>query len=142
MIKLPNTASGKDGESEGKGAKRRRIPELDYLGDETSGPWAMPKTVEKSEVAESIAEEEKVKEKVEEIEVPSEQIDPTMHILEPEEEDEKWEKVNESKMGYVMPPRPARGSKVRHFISFHFMLFHVISFHFYDAHTISESREI
>lgn len=125
MIPISNTASGKDGESEGKGVKRRRIPELDYLGDEASGPWAMPKTVEKSDVAESIVEEEKVKEKIEEIEVPSEQNDPTMHILEPEEEDEKWEKVNESKMGYVMPPRPARGSKVGHL---------------YDTHTISISR--
>lgn len=37
--------------------------------------------------------------------------DPTMHIAEPELEDEKWAKVNERKMNSIMPARPARGSK-------------------------------
>jgi pre-mRNA-processing factor 17 len=38
--------------------------------------------------------------------------DSTTHILEPEEEDEMWEKVNERKRcPGQLPPRPARGSK-------------------------------
>ena len=96
--------------------KRRRLPELDYLGDESSGPWAMSKTEEKPAEVESIQEQEKTaEEKAEQPDEKSEPKDPTMHILEPEEEDEMWEKVNERKMGYVLPPRPARGSKVRSF---------------------------
>lgn len=38
---------------------------------------------------------------------------PGVHVLEPDEEDEKWERVNERKIGHVLPPRPARGSQVR-----------------------------
>jgi hypothetical protein len=109
--------------------KRRRLPELDYLGDESSGPWAMSKTEEKPAEIESIQEqekaaEEKEKEKAEQPDEKSEPKDPTMHILEPEEEDEMWEKVNERKMGYVLPPRPARGSKVRsvYWSDFHLFL--------------------
>ena len=112
-------AGGKDGNA----SKRRRLPEMSDRGDGSSGPGAMSKTEEKV-VVEAIEEEEKVeegqedalksddkkeKEKDKVIEKP---IDPTMHILEPEEEDEMWEKVNERKMGYTMPPRPARGSQV------------------------------
>ena len=32
-----------------------------------------------------------------------------MYIIEPEKEDEKWEKLNERKQSFVMPPRPPRG---------------------------------
>lgn len=35
-----------------------------------------------------------------------------VHILEPDEEEEKWEKVNERKQAFTLPPRPARGSGV------------------------------
>lgn len=87
------------------------------LGDEASGPWAMSKVDEKVAV-EAIDDEEKVEEMLEssskvDDSLKSERKDPTMHILEPEEEDEMWEKVNERKMSYVLPPRPARGSQVR-----------------------------
>ena len=86
------------------------------LGDDTSGPWAMSKSDEKVAV-EAIGDEEKIEEipadslKGDES-LKSEKKDPNMHILEPEEEDEMWEKVNERKMSYVLPPRPARGSQV------------------------------
>lgn len=33
-----------------------------------------------------------------------------MHILEPDIEEEKWERVNERKISHMLPPRPARGS--------------------------------
>lgn len=32
-----------------------------------------------------------------------------MYIVEPEKEDEKWEKLNERKQSFVLPPRPCRG---------------------------------
>lgn len=38
-------------------------------------------------------------------------MDSTVHIIEPDEEDEKWEKVNERKQSYIIPPRPSRGSQ-------------------------------
>lgn len=38
------------------------------------------------------------------------QIPPNTYIIEPEEEDEKWERKNERKLGAVLPPRPNRGS--------------------------------
>lgn len=33
-----------------------------------------------------------------------------MFVVEPDEEDEKWEKVNERKQTFTLPPRPPRGS--------------------------------
>lgn len=36
--------------------------------------------------------------------------DTTQHIVEPELEDEKWEKINERKQNFILPPRPARGT--------------------------------
>ena len=42
----------------------------------------------------------------------NESEDPTHHIIEPDEEEEMWEKVNERKRTFnTLPPRPARGSK-------------------------------
>ncbi|KAJ1413180.1 WD40-repeat-containing domain protein [Ochromonadaceae sp. CCMP2298] len=35
-----------------------------------------------------------------------------VHILEPDEEEEMWEKVNERKLTYTLPPRPKRGSQM------------------------------
>jgi hypothetical protein len=35
-----------------------------------------------------------------------------IHIVEPDEEDEKWELVNERKQSYTLPPRPPRGSQI------------------------------
>ena len=32
-------------------------------------------------------------------------------IVEPDEEAEMWQKVNERKINYTLPPRPARGSE-------------------------------
>ena len=36
--------------------------------------------------------------------------DPTIHIVEPDEEAEMWERVNERKISATLPPRPPRGS--------------------------------
>jgi hypothetical protein len=70
----------------------------------------MPKVEDTVPEAEPAEEEEEAL--PEPSDAPEEPKDPTMHIQEPDEEDEMWEKVTERKMGYVMPPRPARGSKV------------------------------
>ena len=86
---------------------------MEDLGDEASGPWAMSKSDAKVvKVDKEAIEEDEKAEDADDENLKSETKDPTMHILEPEEEDEMWEKVNERKMSYVMPPRPARGSQV------------------------------
>lgn len=49
--------------------------------------------------------------------------DPTMHIIEPDEEEEKWERVNERKLHTVLPPRAARGTPiapVRHRLCYYY----------------------
>jgi hypothetical protein len=99
----------KETDADGKTLKRRRLPDANFMGTETSGPWAMSEPTEE-EKAEAILEEVEVEE-VEEVPVAEKKKDPTMHINEPEEEDEMWEKVNERKMKYTLPPRPARGSE-------------------------------
>jgi pre-mRNA-processing factor 17 len=35
-----------------------------------------------------------------------------VHVQEPDADAEKWEKVNERKMSYLLPPRPSRGTEV------------------------------
>jgi pre-mRNA-processing factor 17 len=43
-----------------------------------------------------------------------------VHIVEPDEETEKWERVAEKKLGFVMPPRQQRGSEIAEtYTSFH-----------------------
>jgi pre-mRNA-processing factor 17 len=37
-------------------------------------------------------------------------LPPNTYIIEPEEEDEKWERKNEKKLSFVLPHRPTRGS--------------------------------
>lgn len=51
-------------------------------------------------------------EKLESDELDAEDLnrDPTVHIVEPDEEAEMWEKVNERKISATLPPRPPRGS--------------------------------
>jgi pre-mRNA-processing factor 17 len=50
--------------------------------------------------------------KLEAIEGPTKKPPSNVHIVEPEEETEKWERVAEKKMGFVMPPRQQRGSEI------------------------------
>lgn len=86
---------------------------MNGLSDESlqaQGPWApepeeaeprgrpiAPKTAAREEAAVEEDEEQ-------EVELPS-----NMHIVEPDREAEKWEKVNERKQSYTLPPRPGRG---------------------------------
>ena len=91
-------------------AKRPRLEYLDQVDDDNAGPWAtetaitstnLPKRIPKAAKEEDEGADEGV-EAVKEI--------PGMFIVEPDEESEKWERVNERKMGNLLPPRPARGS--------------------------------
>jgi hypothetical protein len=119
-------------------AKRKRV-EDDFvdLGDEQNGPWATPvpdsfpvtvaapSAVALEESKESITLEsipvpmpalpkpKRDKNQQSEILLPPNRdgvIPENVHIVEPDEEAEKWERVNEKKMTYTLPPRPARGS--------------------------------
>jgi hypothetical protein len=114
--------------------KRKRV-EYENLGDELDGPWA-PVPVEVVEetkppaaaaaaaaaaalitsdatgVTKSTVAESAVAVSVTAVEDKPAVEDPTMHIVEPDEEEEMWEKVNERKIAFTLPPRPARGSTI------------------------------
>ena len=72
--------------------------------------------VEEKEEEEEVskdAKKEGVKDKAEEEEEDESKVsDPLVHILEPDEEDEMWEKVNERKINRTLPPRPGRGTTI------------------------------
>lgn len=78
--------------------------------DEAAGPWAPVKEAAKPSLpaVTAIATATPVIQP----EVEEEEADKTLHIHEPDEEAEKWEKVTERKMAFVMPPRPKRGSGI------------------------------
>jgi hypothetical protein len=117
-------------------SKRKRI-EDDFvdLGDGENGPWATPvpesfpapavptESVEESKdgvTLESIPvpmpalpKPKRDKNQQTEILLPPNRdgvIPENVHIVEPDEEAEKWERVNEKKLTFTLPPRPARGS--------------------------------
>lgn len=101
------------------GKKRKReksvkaaLPTLLDDDDEDLGPWATykddkpqpslpfpPVTSSSTRALSTRGDEEKVDE-----------VRPNEFIVEPDPEDEKWEKKNERKQSYIMPPRPGRGS--------------------------------
>jgi hypothetical protein len=105
------------------------------LGDGENGPWATPvpesfpapavptESVEESKdgvTLESIPvpmpalpKPKRDKNQQTEILLPPNRdgvIPENVHIVEPDEEAEKWERVNEKKLTFTLPPRPARGS--------------------------------
>ena len=104
------------------------------LGDEQNGPWATPvpesfpgsvTTVSVEESKDGVAIEsipvpmpalpkpKRDKNQNSEILLPPNRgdvIPENVHIVEPDEEAEKWERVNEKKLTFTLPPRPTRGS--------------------------------
>lgn len=70
-----------------------------------SGPWTEDGSIGKP-AAKEVVEEAKIEE------VEETQHAANVHILEPEEDDEKWERVNEAKMRSLLPPRAARDTAV------------------------------
>lgn len=99
--------------------KRKREDDFADLGDDSQGPWATERVQATAPVAvEEKKEEQEEKQKKEakkdegEKEKDEKQGDSLVHIVEPDEEDEMWEKVNERKISRTLPPRPARGSTI------------------------------
>ena len=112
-------------------SKRKRSSLPEDVGDELDGPWAPVTSVETVVPVLTLSDGDNPqsnKEQVEPTPIPSTKTasdekpapsdmpneeaidDPTMHIVEPDEEAEKWEKVNERKLTFTLPPRPPRGS--------------------------------
>lgn len=85
--------------------------------DDTDSPWIeqikeklpAPQSVAALSASSSVLTENK---QLEAIEAPTKKPPANVHIVEPEEEAEKWERVAEKKMGFVMPPRQQRGSEI------------------------------
>ena len=100
------------------GGRRKVDDVLKALGDSDCGPWTIDSSSE-GVTNETIAQTSKVEEvedatpAVSKIEGDVSGTAAGIYIVEPEEEDEKWEKVNERKMSSLLPPRQARGSQVR-----------------------------
>lgn len=93
----------------------------DDPGDISAGPWVVDKAEvaakESAREAAAAAAAAKLKESIKES-----KSDPTeedaaaasapknMFVVEPDEESEKWERVNERKVSHLLPPRPQRDS--------------------------------
>lgn len=109
MYKLENSLTGK-GEKErtDKASKKRSILLDEDDEDEGSGPWAKFE----AKVTKPVAVQSAPGDDSTNLEIPEGSSSSGVHILEPDEEEEKWEKVNERKMAFTLPPRPARGSQV------------------------------
>lgn len=108
--------------------KRKRSALPEDIGDEMSGPWAPAPDVQTfvpvltltsgeevtaGESTDNMASSDssvKPGAAPDTVKVEDVPLDPTVHIVEPDEEAEMWEKVNERKMTFTLPPRPPRGS--------------------------------
>lgn len=102
FVKESNTSRKK----EVKVAKRKQF-QLEEDDDEDEGPWASDKNLDPVPVG---VPKEKVAKVEAEIEAPAEQAN--MHLIEPDEEDEKWQKKDERKLRGTLPPLPKRGSVI------------------------------
>lgn len=109
--------------------KKRKVKELidldfDEDDDEDLGPWASVKPEKKQDpiIAPGKILENPMSKSAYALSLSSAPIRaiapqpespadiPGLYIVEPEEEDEKWEKKAERKMNFFLPPRPPRGS--------------------------------
>ena len=111
-----------------KNGKKRKIEyEIDSDDlDDTGGPWAAEKKQDKQRIiivnnsTQNRYHNDKDEEHKQNVEVdsvptpappPVEAVIPdNVFIVEPDKEDEKWEKKNERKLGNTLPARPTRGS--------------------------------
>ncbi len=110
----------KEKKAKTKDKKRKALELLAEYGtdndDDDAGPWAplknsnqdlLPLPTSLPDVAMTGAGKTQEDQPIKEV------SDPNVHIVEPDEDDEKWEKVAERKMKFIMPPRPTRGSSVQ-----------------------------
>jgi pre-mRNA-processing factor 17 len=98
--------------------KKRKIKDVileDDDEDDAAGPWAAFKDEKpaklfslppgaSAETTALVAKPAAAPAKTEQV------MPPNMYIAEPDEEEEKWERVTERKLNYVLPPRPHRGA--------------------------------
>jgi len=130
--KLKGLATGGGGKGGKKGCVDDQVEEEEEEEEEDdlgTGPWAAPSKKEAalteavSTVAAAAAAKRSAKVAAEEAKKLGDEAKAeeegdddaqgkNIHINEPDEEAEMWEKVNERKMGYTLPPRPARGTGV------------------------------
>ena len=90
--------------------KRQRLSIPENIGDDDQSPWAPePECTELSIEVGSKVEETIVISSVDDSPVLEQE---NVYIVEPDEEAEKWEKVDEKKMSFTLPPRPQRGSTI------------------------------
>mmetsp|Transcript_21910 Transcript_21910/g.36681 ORF Transcript_21910/g.36681 Transcript_21910/m.36681 type:complete len:525 (+) Transcript_21910:56-1630(+) len=133
MYKKEKILTGKDEKSRSSSSssksankKRKLLSLLDQYGadsdeDDTGGPWAAekgkqelladPPTGANREIDDTVPDEGD-QGGTSGLDASNSSAATGVYILEPDEEDEKWEKVNERKQSYTLPPRPQRGSQV------------------------------
>lgn len=119
MYKAESKMSGKAEKDRVAKMAKKALAELDDDDDETNGPWAPMREdkVVHDVTVPSSSSAALLKVELEQQELPADSGSKShnaanVHIHEPDEEDEKWEKVNERKHGNTLPPRPARGSGI------------------------------
>ncbi len=91
--------------------KRKKYADEENLGDDSLGPWIPVEVQVKEEPITTtmikIQKEKSKNENNDEDDIP--ELPTNVHIIEPDQEAEKWEKINERKQSYILPPRPSRG---------------------------------
>lgn len=124
---------GTDSSSSATASKRKRskieVAAAD-LGDDAQGPWAPLPDKEASvhaemariasaaaaaasEKTQNLKSKEEEKEEAERVRQEADKAKGNVHINEPDEEAEMWEKHSERKIGYMLPPRPQKGAHVQ-----------------------------
>lgn len=103
-------------------SKRQRISSLpesnEYIFNE-DGPWAVEdKPIHQAQEEDisispirEVTKAEAILESISESAMRDDVNAKNEFIIEPDEEEEKWEKVNERKLSLTLPPRPPRGSR-------------------------------
>ena len=113
MFRAESSMSGKAEKERTAKVAKSKVLDLGDEDDDTAGPWAAYDDSVHSKKTGGDDELNTIEEKDELDESAIVSGNNTnVHILEPDEEDEKWEKVNERKQAFTLPPRPARGSTV------------------------------
>jgi pre-mRNA-processing factor 17 len=100
-----------------KNDKKRKAFEQDVansliLRDDSVGPWAET-IVYSKQLLSTVSEIDQVVNDVQfDDKLMPKSSDSNVFVLEPDAEEEKWEKVNERKQSFILPPRPERGSQI------------------------------
>ena len=106
-----NIASSDKLNKKKKDKKRKLFEGNELLVDDMNGPWSPIESnvdiVSSNNVLDIKSQHSKKDSDIEDSDHAN--VPANVHILEPDQESEKWEKVNERKQSYVLPRRPNRG---------------------------------